>query len=250
MAKRQDAPRSPENGGLLGGGLALGTGLFRLVPHLPNFTPVGALGLFAGARMRLWQALTIPLVVMAVSDLLLQRVYGLSPFHPFVYASVIANVMLGRLLLRGSTSPWRIGTVSLLASAQFFLVTNLGVWLAWPHVLKHSDWPAALLRCRHPVFPVHRVGRSGVLRSHVWRARLGKTLVGSPPTGRAAAYRGHHCLVDVKALGRLAHQTHTAAARAQRAGSNHESRQHQPERGRLGDDAYANVVNTLIDILR
>ena len=150
MAKRQDAPRSPENGGLLSSGLAFGTGLFRLVPHLPNFTPVGALGLFAGARMRLWQALTIPMVVMAVSDLLLQRVYGLSPFHPFVYASVVANVMLGRLLLRGSNSPWRIGTVSLLASCQFFLVTNLGVWLAWP---MYSSTLAGLLHCYAAAIP-------------------------------------------------------------------------------------------------
>ena len=68
MANRQDAVGSSKSGGLFSGGLAVGTGLFRLVPHLPNFTPVGALGLFAGARMKLWQALTVPLIVMAVSE--------------------------------------------------------------------------------------------------------------------------------------------------------------------------------------
>lgn len=118
--------------GLLGSGLAVGTGLFRLVPHLPNFTPVGGLGLFAGARMPLWQALTVPLLVMAGSDLLLQSLYGMAPFHPFVYASIMVSVGLGRLLLRNVNSPWRIGVVSLLASSQFFLLTNLGVWMAWP----------------------------------------------------------------------------------------------------------------------
>jgi hypothetical protein len=150
MAQQPDTLRSPENGGLLGSGLAVATGLFRLVPHLPNFTPVGALGLFAGARMRLWHALTLPLLVMAVSDLLLQSFYGLSPFHPFVYASVVANVMLGRLLLRRSGSPWRIGGVSLLASAQFFLVTNFGVWMTWPMYTRDL---AGLLQCYVAAIP-------------------------------------------------------------------------------------------------
>ena len=50
---------------------AVWAGLWRLIPHWPNFTPVGGLGLFAGARMRLWQALAVPLAVRAVSDLVL-----------------------------------------------------------------------------------------------------------------------------------------------------------------------------------
>ena len=37
-------------------GLTLTGALLRLLPHLPNFAPVGGLSLFAGARLRSWQA--------------------------------------------------------------------------------------------------------------------------------------------------------------------------------------------------
>ena len=128
MANMSDVQRSSASG-VPEMGLVIGAGLFRLLPHLPNFTPVGALGLLAGARMRLAQALLVPLVVMAVSDLLLQWLDGSTPFHPFVYASMVVNVVLGRMLLSRTSSPWKLGSVSLLASVQFFLITNLGVWL-------------------------------------------------------------------------------------------------------------------------
>ena len=34
-------------------------GLLRLVPHPPNFSSVGALGLFGGARLRAWHAFAL-----------------------------------------------------------------------------------------------------------------------------------------------------------------------------------------------
>ncbi|MFM7079735.1 MAG: DUF6580 family putative transport protein, partial [Bacteroidota bacterium] len=64
--------------------------LARLLPHMPNFTPVGAIALFAGtyiANKRL--AFLIPLAILFVSDLLLEIVHGngFYPYMPFVYAS-------------------------------------------------------------------------------------------------------------------------------------------------------------------
>lgn len=112
-----------------GAGLAVLAGVFRLLPHPPNFTPVGALGLFAGARLPLWQAFAWPLAVMAGTDLVLWRLLGYEPFNPYVYASLLFTVLLGRFL-RNTTSPWKIGAASLGASVQFFLVTNFGAWLA------------------------------------------------------------------------------------------------------------------------
>jgi hypothetical protein len=111
-------------------GMAVVAGLIRLVPHPPNFTPVGALGLFGGARLRPWLAFTLPFAVMAVTDLLLWGLdEGKRPFNPFVYGSFLVNVVLGRLLLPQTNSPWRIGAVSLAGAVQFFLVTNFGVWI-------------------------------------------------------------------------------------------------------------------------
>ena len=110
-------------------------GAVRLLPYLVpipypwNFAPVGAMSLYGGARLRLWQALTLPLLLMAVTDFIIWQWKHYSPFDPWVYGSFAVSVLLGRLLTR-TNSPWRIGAVAVVASAQFFLVTNFGAWLS------------------------------------------------------------------------------------------------------------------------
>ena len=113
-------------------GLTVLGAVARLLPHAPNFTPVGSLSLFGGARLRGWQAFLLPLVLMVVTDPL---VGGYSSATPWVYASFLISVWLGRYL-RGSENAFRIGAVCVVASAQFFALTNFGVWLAgatYPH---------------------------------------------------------------------------------------------------------------------
>jgi YCII-related domain len=110
-------------------GMAVVAGLIRLIPHPWNFTPVGALGLFGGARLRSWWAAVLPVSVMVVSDLLLWWARGNRPFNPWVYGCFLLTVLWGWLFLRAG-SAWRVGAVSVLVSVQFFLVTNFGVWLA------------------------------------------------------------------------------------------------------------------------
>jgi hypothetical protein len=107
--------------------LAAAAGLVRLTPHPWNFTPVGALGLFGGARLRLWQALTLPLAIMLLTDLIIWAKSGWLPLDPYVYGSFLVSVLLGRLLTR-TNAPGRILLCTVAASVQFFLVTNFGVW--------------------------------------------------------------------------------------------------------------------------
>ena len=45
-------------------GLTLLGGLLRLVPHPPNFAPVGAMSLFAGANLSGWWAYLVPLLLV------------------------------------------------------------------------------------------------------------------------------------------------------------------------------------------
>ncbi len=63
--------------------LALGlilTGVaLRLLPHLPNFVPVGGISLFSGARLRGWQAFGVPLIIMAVTDPIMGQISGYPP---------------------------------------------------------------------------------------------------------------------------------------------------------------------------
>lgn len=110
----------------------------RLLPHPPNFAPVGATSLFSGARLPRWQAYLVPLALMAVTDPILSPLYGFQPYTKyliFTYLSFLVSVTLGRLL-RNSESISRIAAVTLLNSIQFFLITNFGSWLwfqAYPH---------------------------------------------------------------------------------------------------------------------
>jgi hypothetical protein len=121
----KDAPKSGKT--FLAVSLAVVAGVIRIFPHPWNFTPVGALGLFGGARLRLWQALTMPLTIMVGTDLIIWAKSDWTPFNPYVYGSFIASVLIGRLLIRTS-SPVRIGLCAVLVSVQFFVITNFGVW--------------------------------------------------------------------------------------------------------------------------
>ncbi len=103
--------------------LVLGA-LIRVMQHW-HFAPVGALSLFAGARLRGWKAWVLPLALMAITDPLLG---GYSAATPLVYASFLINVWIGTRL-RNSENPLWIGSAALAGSIQFFLITNFA-WLA------------------------------------------------------------------------------------------------------------------------
>lgn len=110
----------------------------RLIPHPPNFAPVGAASVFAGARLPVWQAYLIPLAIMAVTDPILNAMHGLAPFtlsQAFIYTSFLISVSMGRWARR-TENAWRIGAVVLLSSTQFFLISNLPSWITgYPHTL-------------------------------------------------------------------------------------------------------------------
>jgi hypothetical protein len=100
----------------------------RLIPHPPNFTPIAAIALFAGAYSRsVWQAFVIPLGAMVVSDLLI----GWHPLVPVVYASFALIVGIG-MWLRGRKTVSRIALAVGASSLMFFLITNFAVWAFGP----------------------------------------------------------------------------------------------------------------------
>ena len=118
--------------------LTILSGMARLLPHPPNFTPVGSMSLFAGARLRGWWAYLVPLAMMAITDPLLHAIFGIPGYtklSPVIYASFLINVWIGRKLAV-SENPIRIGGAAYLCSMQFFLVTNFAVWIGsnfYPH---------------------------------------------------------------------------------------------------------------------
>jgi hypothetical protein len=96
----------------------------RFLPYPPNFSPIGAIALFAGATLgsRLRAAL-IPLTAMFLSDLWL----GMHTLMPVVYGCFLFNVWLGsRIQSRLRLLP--IAGMSIAGATFFFIVTNGACW--------------------------------------------------------------------------------------------------------------------------
>src|ERR1700679_1198111 len=78
--------------------------LLRLAPHPANFSPIGSVALFGGARLRSWQAYLVPLLALAITDPIRSRMEGGYPAYTqgtiIVYASFLISVFLGRTFLR------------------------------------------------------------------------------------------------------------------------------------------------------
>ena len=94
--------------------------LFRLIPHLPNFTPVTAIALFGGIYFsNKKMAYLVPLLIMALSDTFL----GFHTISLFVYAAFLLVCFIGSQANKPSVNTILMGSIS------FFIVTNFGVWL-------------------------------------------------------------------------------------------------------------------------
>jgi hypothetical protein len=98
----------------------------RIAPHPWNFTPVGAMALFSGAVVRDRRlAFLFPLLALFAGDLFV-GFYKLA-LMLIVYASFLLSVLIGRFL-QGRCTFLRISAATFLGSAQFFLISNFGVW--------------------------------------------------------------------------------------------------------------------------
>lgn len=113
--------------------------LSRLLPHPPNFAPIGAMALFGATYFsRKYIALIIPIIAMWLSDLVLNNIVYSQYFDHFVwfyqgfywtYGAFVIIGLTGFLLLKKV----KIHTVllgSLSASILFFLLSNFGVWFS------------------------------------------------------------------------------------------------------------------------
>ncbi len=97
----------------------------RLLPHPPNFAPVLAISLFAGAFLpKAWQAVLVSLLSMVVSDAFL----GFHDLAFIVYGCMAFVVFLGRFV---QENPYQMKTLGFgfAGSVFFFVVTNIFVWL-------------------------------------------------------------------------------------------------------------------------
>lgn len=96
----------------------------RLVPHPPNFTPIGAMALFGAAHLgRRPLAMAAPLSALLLSDLVLGFYSGMW----VQYLAVALTVALGWVALT-KVSALRVAGAALASSILFFVVSNFGTW--------------------------------------------------------------------------------------------------------------------------
>jgi uncharacterized protein DUF6580 len=96
----------------------------RVLPHPLNFTPIGAMAIFAGSLLRnRWIAFLLPLAALFAGDLFV----GLYKLMFIVYASFALSVAIGRWVAQARTLA-HIGGAVFLGALQFFVVTNFAMW--------------------------------------------------------------------------------------------------------------------------
>jgi hypothetical protein len=110
----------------------------RIIPHMPNFSPLGAIGLFGAAHFsKKWQAFLIPIAATWLSDLFINNViYG--QYYPnftwfyegfyWQYGSYLLITLAGLAILN-KISYIKVLTGALASTAIFFLISNFGCWI-------------------------------------------------------------------------------------------------------------------------
>jgi hypothetical protein len=99
--------------------------LARLLPHAPNFTPVGAVALFGGTRLKnKFAAVLVPLAIMVITDFYL----GFHKLLFFTWGSMVLAALIG-FWVRKKYGFWRVAGGTLAGSILFFVITNFGVYL-------------------------------------------------------------------------------------------------------------------------
>jgi hypothetical protein len=100
-------------------------------PEWFNFTAVGGMLLYFGAR-RSWREMLAPLAVLMATDYFLTVSVYHYPFHWVSYlptwAWYVAAMVLGQILLKAKTTFVRVAAAALLGPTSFFLLSNYAVW--------------------------------------------------------------------------------------------------------------------------
>ncbi len=112
----------------------------RIIPHMPNFSPLGAVCLFGATHFyRKWQAFLVPIFATWLSDLYLNNYIYNSRQEDFIwfyqgfhwqYISYFFIASLGLILFKKKINPVRLFSGAIGASIIFFLISNLGVWVS------------------------------------------------------------------------------------------------------------------------
>jgi hypothetical protein len=118
--------------------LVLVAAFSRLIPIMPNFSPLCAIGLFGAAHFdKKWKAFLIPITATFLSDLFINNVIYAQFFPNFTwfyegfywqYGSYML-VTLASLFIFNKISAPKVILGATVSTAIFFLISNFGCWI-------------------------------------------------------------------------------------------------------------------------
>jgi hypothetical protein len=125
--------------------------------HTWNFVPMGAVALFAGARLPKRWAWAVPVAAFILSDLALD--YGTSrPIFDATritsYATLAVTALLGLFAKGGKSGIWRLPLLSISGSTLYFLTTNFSTWAQ--NFLPYPMTFAGLMECYAAGIPFYQ----------------------------------------------------------------------------------------------
>jgi uncharacterized protein DUF6580 len=113
----------------------------RIIPHMPNFSPLGAIGLFGAAYFtKKWQAFLIPIGATWLSDLFINNVIYAQYYPTFtwfsegfywMYGSYLLITLAGLFIFKKITVQ-RVLAGALTSTVIFFLITNFACFPSNP----------------------------------------------------------------------------------------------------------------------
>lgn len=101
----------------------------RLLPHPDNITPVGALGLFAGAVLPGRTAWLLPIGALLIGDAI--SGFYVLPAMVLVYLGFAGGAVIGRLFLSRRRTLPRLAASILCSALFFFVVSNFAAWMLY-----------------------------------------------------------------------------------------------------------------------
>jgi len=121
--------------------------VLRLLPHAPNFAPMGALALWAGMsgdKRKTW----VPIAAVFLTDTFL----GMYPGFIWVYLSYLLIFFTGYLTKQASGLTRHLGA-PIAGASIFYLVSNFGVWVGGS---MYPATPGGLTQCYVAALPFFR----------------------------------------------------------------------------------------------
>lgn len=122
----------------------------RVIPHLPNVTPLTAISFMSGSKYGFVSTLWLFLPSLLISDYLI----GFYDWRVMlgVYGAYAAIIGIG-VVLKPTQSFNRLVLTTLISATVFFVLTNLSVWLFSPMYTKDLQ---GLLHCFVMAIPFFR----------------------------------------------------------------------------------------------